>query len=116
MEALTGMQESMASAIRELNRGMLEPPRQDRSETGRFASILDEQSKNVGSALKEGIERVSALQMKSRDLLERMARGEPTEIHEVLVAREKAGVAFRMMLEMRNKLMDLWQQVSRLPV
>ena len=106
----------MGSAIRELNRGIQDPARSKHSGAEIFESILAEESRDVGSVLRQGLERVSALQMQARELRERMARGEPVEVHEILVAGEKAGVAFRMMLEVRNKLMDLWKEITRLPV
>ena len=44
---------------------------------------------------------------------EAIARGEPVEVHEVMIAGGKSEVAFNLMLEVRNKLIDAWERLSR---
>jgi flagellar hook-basal body complex protein FliE len=39
-----------------------------------------------------------------------------TEIHEVLVAMGKSEIAFTMLLEVRNKLLDAWREITRIPI
>jgi len=37
-------------------------------------------------------------------------------IHDVMMAAQEAGLAFDLMLEVRNKLMDAYQEIMRMPV
>jgi flagellar hook-basal body complex protein FliE len=45
-----------------------------------------------------------------------LVSGEPMEVHDVLVAMGKSEVAFTMMLEVRNKLLDAWREITRIPI
>ncbi len=42
--------------------------------------------------------------------------GEATDVHEVMVAGQEAGLAFALMIEVRNKLVDAYQELSRMQV
>ena len=42
-----------------------------------------------------------------------MVRGEPVQVHDVLVAMGKAEVAFNLALEVRNRLLQAWETLSR---
>lgn len=52
----------------------------------------------------------------SDQLVEQMAKGEPTDIHSVMVAMTEADLSFRMLVEVRNKLIDAYQEIQRMPV
>lgn len=45
--------------------------------------------------------------------VDRMASGEVTDIHQVMVAAEKAAIGFEMVIEIRNKLLESYQQIMR---
>ena len=40
--------------------------------------------------------------------------GERQDIHNVMVAVEKADVAFQLMMQVRNKIVNAYQEVSKL--
>ena len=68
------------------------------------------------SRLSEALRGVDHLADESTEKAEALARGEPVELHELMVSMEKSDVAFRMMLEVRNKLLDAWQTLTRTPI
>jgi flagellar hook-basal body complex protein FliE len=47
---------------------------------------------------------------------EKIANGEVTDIHQVMVAAEKASIGLEMVIEIRNKLLEAYQQVMRTQV
>ena len=57
---------------------------------------------------------VNAMQMKADESIQKMAAGEITDVHQVMNSAEEAKVAFNMMMEIRNKVMDAYQEVMRL--
>jgi flagellar hook-basal body complex protein FliE len=57
---------------------------------------------------------VNQMQVKADQSIEKMAAGEITDVHQVMNAVEEANVAFNMMMEIRNKVMDAYQEVMRL--
>ncbi len=73
-------------------------------------------SKDVdfASILKESIDKVNQLQLNAENAMEKLAKGEVKDIHQVLVAVEEANLAFMTMMEIRNKLIDAYQELMRL--
>jgi flagellar hook-basal body complex protein FliE len=43
-------------------------------------------------------------------------QGEPVELHRVVLAGEEAALAFEMMLGVRNKVVEAYQEVMRMQV
>ncbi len=42
------------------------------------------------------------------------AVGNDQNIHEVMIAAERAGIGFRFLLEIRNKLLEAYQEIMRM--
>jgi flagellar hook-basal body complex protein FliE len=57
---------------------------------------------------------VNSMQVKADQSIEKMAAGEITDVHQVMSTVEEANVAFNMMMEIRNKVMDAYQEVMRI--
>ena len=57
---------------------------------------------------------VNSMQVKADESINRMAAGEITDVHQVMNAVEEANVAFNMMMEIRNKVMDAYQEILRM--
>jgi flagellar hook-basal body complex protein FliE len=49
-------------------------------------------------------------------MVKSLAQGEITDVHEVMLAMTRADLSFRMMLEVRNKLLEAYQEVMRMQV
>ncbi len=59
---------------------------------------------------------VNDMQLHAGDLIERFAAGEVKDLHEVIIAQQEAGIAFRMVQEIRNKLLESYQDLMRTQV
>jgi flagellar hook-basal body complex protein FliE len=57
---------------------------------------------------------VNSMQVKADESINRMAAGEITDVHQVMNAVEEANVAFNMMMEIRNKVMEAYQQILQM--
>ncbi|MBI5442848.1 MAG: flagellar hook-basal body complex protein FliE [Deltaproteobacteria bacterium] len=75
-----------------------------------------ESGKSFGEFLKESLRQVDDLQKGADAAVEQMARGEGPGIQEAMVAIEKADVAFKLMMEVRQKILDAYQEVIRMQV
>ncbi len=62
------------------------------------------------------MEEVNNLQLDSKDMTERFIKGEPVDLHDVMISAEKAKTGFQLLMEMRNKFLDLYKEVSRMQV
>jgi len=57
---------------------------------------------------------VDQMQKKADLSIQRLAAGEITDVHQVMSASEEANVAFNMMMEIRSKVMDAYQEIMRI--
>lgn len=71
------------------------------------------ESTEFGSALSRALEEVGRLGDDAKDKAQALARGEPVEVHDLMIALGKSEVAFNLMLEVRNKMVEAWQVLSR---
>lgn len=66
-----------------------------------------------GDAIARALAEVDQLGADAKGKAEALARGEPVEVHDLMIALGKSEVAFNLMLEVRNKMVDAWQTLSR---
>ena len=67
-------------------------------------------------ALKGAVESVNATQHRASDIASAYERGEVTDVAQVMLARQEAGVAFEATLQVRNKLLSAYQDIMRMGV
>jgi flagellar hook-basal body complex protein FliE len=66
--------------------------------------------------LSSAIESVNQAQTHRDDLVASMVRGDAVEVHEIMTAAEEAHLSFELMLEVRNKLLEGYQEIMRMQV
>ena len=71
---------------------------------------------SFGEQLSKAIQEVDQLQSRRDDMVQEMVRGERIEVHEIMTAAEEAQLAFELMLEVRNKLLESYQEIMRMQV
>jgi flagellar hook-basal body complex protein FliE len=102
--------------VRELPRIQIreiEPPKWLQPED---APSTDAPYADFGAMLGEVIGQVNDAQQHAADLAERFARGEPVDEQTLVLAMERASLAFQMTLQVRNKVLEAYQEVMRLQV
>ena len=57
---------------------------------------------------------VNALQQEAGETVQGVATGEVQDLHEAVIAMQKADVSFKFMMEVRNKLVEAYQDVMRM--
>ena len=88
-----------------IGKGEMEQPKATEKVMGGFAEAL--------KGLLTEVERSDAY---ASELKVRLLTGEPVELHEVLIATEKAHLAFQTFLAVRNKLLEAYQELTRMPL
>ena len=90
---------------------------------GRIAPLKPQDAKTVaenGESFSQVLERfvgdVNALQNKASESIEKLATGEISDVHQVMIAVEEANTAMEFMLEIRNKIVEAYQEIMRMPV
>lgn len=67
-----------------------------------------------GDALRDAIGQMEDLQTNSEQQVSSLMQGEHGDVHNVMIAIEKADVAFQLMMQVRNKIVNAYQQVSQM--
>ena len=72
--------------------------------------------KSFGDTLTEAVTKVNALQKEADIKMQKIASGESSNISEVMVATEKADIALKLMMSVRNKVIDAYQEIMKMQV
>ncbi len=75
-----------------------------------------EAQKSFASVLKESINQVNEAQVTSDKLTEKLATGQDVDLHEVMIASQKASITLQATLEIRNKAIEAYQEMMRMQV
>ncbi len=71
---------------------------------------------NFEQTLKKFIEDVDQAQKFAGESVEKLMTGEIKDIHDVMIAVEKAGTSFELMMEIRNKMIDAYREIMRMQI
>ncbi len=66
--------------------------------------------------LQSQIDKVNQLQADAREAIEDLAAGRRDDVESILVATQKADTAFRLLLQVRNKVMSAYDEVKQIRV
>jgi flagellar hook-basal body complex protein FliE len=66
--------------------------------------------------LTELIDNVKESQNEAADLTKKYVLGEDVELHEVMIAGEKAKTSFQLLMEIRNKTVDMYKELTKISV
>lgn len=72
--------------------------------------------KSFGDYLVEAIKNTNDLQNQSDQMNKMLAAGQVNDISQVVLASEKADIAMQLTLQVRNRVVDAYQEVMRMQV
>lgn len=64
--------------------------------------------------LLNSLEKVNELNHNADEAIEKLMTGEIKDIHQVMIAVERANLAFMTMMQIRNKLLQAYQEIMRM--
>ncbi len=71
---------------------------------------------SFADTLKGAINTVDKLQKDADVKMQELAVGKSQNIHETMIAAEKADIALKLMMQVRNKIIDAYQEIMRMQV
>lgn len=74
------------------------------------------EARSFGDFLQDSIGKVNALQQDANVAMEKLASGESQNLHETLLAVEKADIAFRTMNQVRSKVIDAYREIMKMQI
>jgi flagellar hook-basal body complex protein FliE len=99
-----------------ISQGLTLLPTLDGSSKSTISKTLKETNASFGDTLNKAIADVNGLQQEAGKAVEKMVAGEATDLHEVMIAVEKARTSFDLLMEIRNKTIDVYREIMRMQV
>ena len=69
---------------------------------------------DFGSALKEAVSALDGLDKRANASTLRLATGGPVDLHEVMLNTQQASFGFQLAVQVRNKLVEAYQDIMRM--
>jgi flagellar hook-basal body complex protein FliE len=71
-------------------------------------------SASFGNMLAQSLNEVNRLHLAADEAVENLAAGKQKNIHETMIAMEKADVAFQLLMQVRNKIIAAYETIMRM--
>lgn len=68
------------------------------------------------NSLKDAIAKVNDQQIQSDTMTEKLINGGNVDLHEVMIASQKASITLNATMEVRNKVIEAYQEIMRMSV
>jgi len=75
-----------------------------------------DKSVSFADSLSEALGEVNDMQLKADKAIEDLVTGKSKNIHETMIALSKAELAFKLTMQVKNKVMEAYKEISRSPV
>ncbi len=76
----------------------------------------DVKENSFSEMLKNSLSEVNKLQRDADLAIREIAAGKDKDIHQTMIALEKAEISFQFMMQVRNKIISAYQEVMRMQV
>jgi flagellar hook-basal body complex protein FliE len=79
-------------------------------------SPTDGKSEDFGKMLMDVIKEVNSSQNNAAEMQNAFMTGQNVELHELMISMERAGLAMELTLQVRNKVLEAYQEIARMQV
>jgi flagellar hook-basal body complex protein FliE len=69
---------------------------------------------SFGETIKKAVSEVNDLQTQADEIANKLAAGEAVEIHQAMIAMQKAVTALQFTVQVRNKIIEAYQEIMRM--
>jgi len=77
---------------------------------------IQQMADRFGEALKNSIAEVNQAQVSADRAAEQIAAGETKDLHGAMIKLEEADISLRLMVQVRNKAVEAYQEIMRMQV
>lgn len=74
------------------------------------------QSKTFFDTLKDKIDEVNEMQVNAENSTESLVKGEDVDVHQVMLTTEEAKMSLEMAIQVRNKIIDAYQELTKMQI
>lgn len=72
--------------------------------------------KDFSQVMRDAVKEINELQTNADEAIAKVQLDNTASIHEAMIALEQAGISFRALMTVRNKILDAYQEVMRMQV
>jgi flagellar hook-basal body complex protein FliE len=94
-------------AIREMHKNGMEAPSADAQGEG---------AKTFSGVLRDSIDKVNTYQHEADRAVKELVAGRSKNIHETMLTIERADTSLKLMMQVRNKILDAYREIMRMQV
>lgn len=105
---------TVSNSNRFLETGSLNLNKASQVETSPSSSVTGD--KSFADTLKNAISEVNQMQQVSNKKMQELSVGKTDNVADVMIASEKADIAMRVMVQVRNKVIDAYNEIMRMQV
>ena len=106
--------EALRPEMRQLLEQFQAGPQAPRVEGQEELGAQPSQEVSFRESIRTFIHDVDQMQKEASDKVTLFMAGEIADVHDVMVAVEKAGTSFQLLMELRNKMLDAYQELKRM--
>jgi flagellar hook-basal body complex protein FliE len=74
------------------------------------------QNRQFADLFWKALDKVDALQRKADHSVRELATGRQKDIHQTMIAMEKAAISFQLMMTVRNKIIAAYEEIMRMSI
>lgn len=86
------------------------------AENGKMSSSAKELGQSFAGTLDHYVDQLNTMQLRSDLMVQKWLNGEAKNLHSVMIAAEKAGIAMQAALSVRNKAVDAYKEIMRMQI
>lgn len=116
ISSVSGIQNALASQMNSLSETSKASSAKDLTGIAQPVQSGSTQDAGFGKLFEGMIDAVGTKQAEANAVTKQVLMGNTDQIHQSVIAMQEASVAFSLMVEVRNKLVDSYQELMRMPV
>ena len=78
------------------------------------SNIEENSSTSFSTVLSDAINKVNDSEVNANNKIEALIKGEDVEMHEVMPAMQESSLSLQALIEVRNKAVEVYQEISKL--
>lgn len=78
--------------------------------------IRPNSQKSFEEVVKNAINKVSGMQKETDLQIQSFLRGEPLDLHNIMISLEKSSISFKLLTEIRNKALTAYEEIMKMPL
>ncbi|MEN3186385.1 MAG: flagellar hook-basal body complex protein FliE [Atribacterota bacterium] len=75
---------------------------------------VEDESKGFGKLLFDALTEVNTLQLEADNAIQGVVLGQEEDLHRAIIAMEKANLALGLTVQVRNKVIEAYQEIMRM--